>query len=92
MKKLRKICSEKGALLILDEAQAGLGRTGKLFAFEHFGIVPDILLLAKDFGGGMPLGAFISSKQIMRALAENRHDGHLHGRQPYRKSPGVVLD
>ena len=77
LKLLRQRCDEVGALLILDEIQAGMGRTGKLFAFEHYGIVPDILLLAKAFGGGMPLGAFISSKQIMGTLTENPVLGHI---------------
>jgi acetylornithine/N-succinyldiaminopimelate aminotransferase len=77
IKKLRKICDETGALLIFDEAQTGMGRTGKLFAFEQYGVVPDILTLAKSFGGGMPLGAFISSKHIMGSLAENPALGHI---------------
>lgn len=77
LKALRKRCSEKGALLILDEIQAGFGRTGKLFAFEHFGIVPDVLLLAKGMGGGMPIGAFIASKEIMGVLKENPILGHI---------------
>ncbi len=77
MKALRKRCDEVGALLILDEIQAGMGRTGKLFAFAHFDIVPDILLLAKAFGGGMPLGAFISSKEIMNVLTNNPVLGHI---------------
>jgi acetylornithine/N-succinyldiaminopimelate aminotransferase len=77
MKALRKRCDETGTLLILDEIQAAFGRTGKLFAFEHFGIVPDILLLAKALGGGMPVGAFISSNQIMAALKENPILGHI---------------
>lgn len=77
MKKLREVCTETGVLLILDEAQTGMGRTGKLFGFEHYGIVPDILLLAKAFGGGMPLGAFVSSKEIMSALTENPVLGHI---------------
>ncbi|HTH81845.1 MAG TPA: aspartate aminotransferase family protein [Mucilaginibacter sp.] len=77
MQALRKRCDETGTLLILDEIQAALGRTGKLFAFEHFGIVPDILLLAKALGGGMPLGAFISSNQIIGALKENPILGHI---------------
>lgn len=77
MKKLREVCTEAGVLLILDEAQTGMGRTGKLFGFEHYGIVPDILLLAKAFGGGMPLGAFVSSKEIMSALTENPVLGHI---------------
>jgi len=74
---LRHKCSQTGTLLILDEIQSGLGRTGKLFAFEHFGIVPDILLTAKAFGGGMPLGAFIAPKHMMDALKENPILGHI---------------
>ena len=61
LKKLRQRCNEVGAMLILDEIQTGFGRTGSFFAFEQFGIVPDILLLAEAMGGGMPIGAFISS-------------------------------
>jgi acetylornithine/succinyldiaminopimelate/putrescine aminotransferase len=77
MQALRKRCTETGSLLILDEIQAALGRTGKLFAFEHFDIVPDILLMAKALGGGMPVGAFISSNEIMGALKENPILGHI---------------
>jgi len=77
MQALRARCNETGALLILDEIQTAFGRTGKLFAFEHFGIVPDILLLAKALGGGMPVGAFISSHKIMSALKENPILGHI---------------
>ena len=77
MQALHKRCSETGALLILDEIQAALGRTGKLFAFEHYDIVPDILLMAKALGGGMPVGAFISSRKIMGALKENPILGHI---------------
>lgn len=74
---LRHKCSETGTLLILDEIQTGFGRTGKLYAFEHFGIVPDILLTAKALGGGMPLGAFIAPKSMMDALKENPILGHI---------------
>ena len=74
---LRQRCTDTGALLVLDEIQTGFGRTGKLFAFEHFDIVPDILLLAKALGGGMPIGAFISSKAIMSALMEHPILGHI---------------
>ncbi len=74
---LRDRCSETGALLIFDEIQTGMGRTGTLFAFEQFGIIPDILLLAKALGGGMPLGAFISSKAIMDSLTQNPILGHI---------------
>jgi acetylornithine/succinyldiaminopimelate/putrescine aminotransferase len=77
MQALRKRCHETGTLLILDEIQAAFGRTGKLFAFEHFDIVPDILLLAKALGGGMPIGAFISSNTIMGALKESPILGHI---------------
>ncbi|WP_114936403.1 aspartate aminotransferase family protein [Mucilaginibacter endophyticus] len=77
MQALRARCTKTGTLLILDEIQAAFGRTGKLFAFEHFDIVPDILLLAKALGGGMPIGAFISSNQIMDALKENPILGHI---------------
>jgi acetylornithine/succinyldiaminopimelate/putrescine aminotransferase len=71
MTALRDRCTRTGALLVLDEIQTGFGRTGTLFAFEGFGIVPDILTVAKAFGGGMPLGAFISSDEVMASL---RHD------------------
>ncbi len=77
MKALREKCNAEGALLILDEVQTGLGRTGKMFGFEHFGIVPDIITLAKGFGGGMPLGAFISSCEIMQSLTNNPVLGHI---------------
>lgn len=77
MQMLRKRCTETGTLLILDEIQTGLGRTGRLFAFEHFTIIPDILLVAKALGGGMPLGAFISSEKIMASLKANPVLGHI---------------
>ncbi|WP_295673841.1 aspartate aminotransferase family protein [uncultured Mucilaginibacter sp.] len=92
MQALRKRCDETGALLILDEIQAAFGRTGKLFAFEHFGIVPDILLLAKAMGGGMPLGAFIASHQIMSVLKDNPILGHIttFGGHPVCCSAGLA--
>lgn len=74
---LRKRCTETGALLILDEIQAGYGRTGSLFAFEQYGIRPDILLLAKGFGGGMPIGAFAAPREIMQALSVDPPLGHI---------------
>jgi acetylornithine/succinyldiaminopimelate/putrescine aminotransferase len=74
---LRQKCLETGALLVIDDIQMGMGRTGKMFSYEHFGIVPDILCLAKAFGGGMPLGAFISSKEIMRSLTHHPELGHI---------------
>lgn len=77
LKKLRQKCTESGALLILDEIQTGMGRTGSLFAFEQYGIIPDILLSAKSLGGGMPIGAFITSSEIMGSLKENPILGHI---------------
>jgi acetylornithine/succinyldiaminopimelate/putrescine aminotransferase len=77
MQALRKKCTETGTLLILDEIQAGFGRTGKLWGFEHFDIVPDILLLGKALGGGMPLGAFIADKKLMDAFTKNPVLGHI---------------
>jgi acetylornithine/succinyldiaminopimelate/putrescine aminotransferase len=77
MQSLRKRCTQTGTLLILDEIQAAFGRTGKLFAFEHFDIAPDILVLAKALGGGMPVGAFIASNRVMSSLKENPILGHI---------------
>lgn len=74
---LRKKCTDTGTLLILDEIQSGFGRTGKLWGFEHFGIVPDILLLGKALGAGMPLGAFIADKKLMDAFTDNPVLGHI---------------
>jgi acetylornithine/N-succinyldiaminopimelate aminotransferase len=75
--RVRERCSETGALLIFDEIQTGFGRTGHMFAIDRFGVVPDILLLAKALGGGMPLGAFVSSREIMSALISNPVLGHI---------------
>lgn len=77
MQALRKKCDEVGALLVLDEIQTGFGRTGTLFAFEKYGIVPDVILLGKALGGGMPLGAFVSSRSNMNAFTENPVLGHI---------------
>ena len=76
-KKLKARCEEVGALLILDEIQPGFGRTGKLFSFEHFGIVPDIVVMGKGMGGGVPVGAFMSSAEIMGSLAHSPKLGHI---------------
>ena len=77
LKKLRTRCNETETLLIFDEIQTGLGRTGTLFAFERYGVVPDILCAAKSIGGGMPLGAFISSNEIMSTLKSNPALGYI---------------
>lgn len=77
LKKLREKCTEMGTLLIFDEIQCGIGRTGKMFAFEHYGVFPDILTLGKALGGGMPIGAFISSHEIMNILTHDPILGHI---------------
>lgn len=77
LKKLREKCDSTGTLLVFDEIQTGMGRTGSMFAFEKFGVIPDILLLAKALGGGMPLGAFISSKDMMSSLTHSPVLGHI---------------
>jgi acetylornithine/N-succinyldiaminopimelate aminotransferase len=77
MEALKARCLETGTLLIFDEIQSGFGRTGKMFAFEHYNVLPDVLLLAKGIGGGMPIGAFISSAEIMSVLSHSPILGHM---------------
>lgn len=74
---LRQRCTETGTLLIFDECQTALGRTGRLWGFEHYGVIPDVLLLAKALGGGMPLGAFVAAQQLMSSLSDNPVLGHI---------------
>jgi len=77
LKEIRRRCDDGGALLIFDEIQSGFYRTGKLFAFEHYGVVPDILCLAKAMGGGMPMGAFVSSSEIFEVFKHNPPLNHV---------------
>jgi acetylornithine/N-succinyldiaminopimelate aminotransferase len=77
LSRLRDKCTQTGTLLIFDEIQCGFGRTGKLWGFEHYNVEPDILLLGKALGAGMPLGAFISSRANMQALTDNPVLGHI---------------
>lgn len=77
LKALRAKCTATGTLLIFDEIQSGFGRTGKMFAFEHYDVVPDVLLLAKGIGGGMPIGAFIAGATIMSVLSHSPILGHM---------------
>lgn len=78
MQAIRKRCDATDTLLIFDEIQTGCGRSGKLFAFEKYQVIPDVLVLAKAFGGGMPLGAFIASKELMNSFTENPVLGHIN--------------
>lgn len=77
LKKLRERCTEVGAMLIIDEIQPGFGRTGKLFGFEHFDVVPDIVVMGKGMGGGMPVGAFTASTEHMDLLSDSPKLGHI---------------
>ena len=77
LKKLRNRCTETGTLLVFDEIQAGYGRTGSFFAFEQYDVVPDILLLAKGMGGGMPIGAFVANQKVMKVFSNNPLLGHI---------------
>ncbi len=77
LKAIRKQCNKTGTLLIFDEVQVGFGRTGKLFCFEHYDVTPDILCIAKCMGGGMPVGAFISDKNILLSFTKNPECGHI---------------
>jgi acetylornithine/N-succinyldiaminopimelate aminotransferase len=77
LEEIRERCDRAGALLVFDEIQTGMGRTGSLFAFHHWDVTPDILLLAKGFGGGMPLGCFVSSRKIMSVFKTNPVLGHI---------------
>ena len=77
LKKVRQRCDEVGALLILDEIQPGFGRTGKLFGFQNYGIIPDIVAIGKGMGGGLPVGAFTTSTKIMNLLQDNPKLGHI---------------
>ncbi len=92
MQALRTRCTSLGAMLIFDEVQTGFGRTGKLFAFEHFGVVPDILVLGKALGGGMPMGAFASSTERMRLLTHDPVLGHIttFGGHPVNCAAGLA--
>lgn len=89
---LRKRCHETGTLLVFDEIQTGFGRTGKLWASEHFAVVPDILLLAKAMGGGMPIGAFIASQELMRDISHDPILGHIttFGGHPVNCAAGLA--
>jgi acetylornithine/succinyldiaminopimelate/putrescine aminotransferase len=77
LKLVSEKCKDVGALLILDEIQPGIGRTGKLFGFENYNCIPDIIVSGKGLGGGMPIGAFISSKKIMNTISNNPKLGHI---------------
>ena len=73
LKGVRKLCDERGLLLIYDEVQTGMGRTGRLFAYEHSGVIPDILTLAKGLAGGVPIGAILAKEEVAQAFEPGNH-------------------
>jgi len=89
LKALREICEEKGILLIFDEVQVGMGRTGKLFAYEHYGVVPDILTLAKSLAGGVPIGALLMKKEVSGGFKPGDHASTFGG-NPLATAAGVA--
>ncbi len=92
LRALREICDDHGLLLVLDEVQSGVGRTGKFFAYEHAGIMPDIMAIAKGIGGGFPLGAFLTTKDAGRGMTLGTH-GTTYGGNPLATAVGnAVLD
>ncbi|MBE7630061.1 aspartate aminotransferase family protein [Tenacibaculum piscium] len=92
LSKVKKRCKEVGALLILDEIQTGIGRTGKFWGFENYNVIPDIIITGKGLGGGMPIGAFIASFEVMNCLKENPKLGHIttFGGHPVIASAGLA--
>lgn len=92
LKEVRRICDEKGVLLILDEVQTGMGRTGRLFAYEHWGIEPDMMTLAKALGGGLPLGALVAKDTISEAFSPGDHASTFGGNPLSCKAGCVVFD
>ena len=92
MEDLRELCSQKDILMILDEVQTGFARTGKMFAYENYGIQPDILVLAKSLGGGMPIGAVVSTDRISRVFAPGMHGSTFGGNAASCAAAIAVLD
>ncbi|MEX5285699.1 acetylornithine transaminase [Selenomonas sputigena] len=92
LKRVRELCDKHGALLIFDEIQCGMGRTGKLFAYEHFGVKPDIVTLAKGLAGGVPIGAFITTDEVAGAFHAGDHGTTFGGNPLACAAANVVLD
>ena len=90
LKEVERICREKGILLMLDEIQCGMGRTGKLFAYEHYGIKPHVVTLAKALGGGLPLGAVLAAEEVSRAFGPGSH-GSTFGGNPVSCAAGAAV-
>ncbi|MFA7001862.1 MAG: aminotransferase class III-fold pyridoxal phosphate-dependent enzyme, partial [Candidatus Omnitrophota bacterium] len=91
MKGLRKLCDEKGLLLIVDEVQTGMGRTGKMFAYQHYGIEPDLMTLAKSLGNGVPIGALVVHNKIQREVLVAGTHGSTYGGNPLVAAAGLAV-
>ena len=87
---VRKLCNDIGCLLILDEVQTGMGRTGKLFAYEHFGITPDVMTLAKGIAGGVPMGALLATNQVAKTFGPGTHASTFGG-NPLAAAAGLAV-
>lgn len=92
LSELRRLCDERDILLIFDEVQCGMGRTGSLFAFQHFGVLPDIVTLAKGLGGGLPIGAVLANEKIVEVTRKGDHGSTFGGNPVAARSACVVLD
>jgi predicted acetylornithine/succinylornithine family transaminase len=90
LRNVRELCDSTGCLLMLDEVQTGMGRTGKLFAYEHFGVVPDVMTLAKGIAGGVPMGALLASNQVAQAFVPGTHASTFGG-NPLASAAGVAV-
>ncbi|MGF1637096.1 MAG: aminotransferase class III-fold pyridoxal phosphate-dependent enzyme, partial [Cyclobacteriaceae bacterium] len=90
LQKLQQVCTEKNVLLIIDEIQTGMGRTGKMFAYEHFGLTPDIITLAKGLGGGFPIGAMLAKQEIAEHLQPGDH-GTTFGGNPLACAAAIAV-
>lgn len=90
LKKLQDLCNKEGLLLIVDEVQTGIGRTGRFYAYEHYGIKPDIITLAKGLGGGVPIGALVARKEVAEAFMQGSH-GSTFGGNPLACSSAIVV-
>ena len=87
---VRKLCNDIGCLLILDEVQTGMGRTGKFFAYEHFGISPDVMTLAKGIAGGVPMGALLATNEVAQVFGPGSHTSTFGG-NPLAAAAGLAV-
>ncbi|RLF14298.1 MAG: aspartate aminotransferase family protein, partial [Thermoprotei archaeon] len=92
LRQVREVCDERGALMVLDEVQTGLGRTGRMWAFEHFGVVPDVMCIAKAVAGGVPMGVTVARAEVMDSLRTGEHSTTFGGNSLACAAASAVLD